>query len=476
MSLDSDVPGRADAVVTSSVRSLRLIRTRGPEKAGSATTVRPATPKRKNSLAVGPSSYSLPPQASGLVTMKRMVALASPTLNESNVEPSPYAWLRTRAPVPTTYAPACDPLYPFQEILENRTSRARGMTGSCTEVVERKFSSCIEIWQVELESCVWRVSFHKYAYVHGDPVQGVDPTGEFIQPLITVGLYAMATLNAVSGGYNAIQSVRAFQDASMYFHAEHFFGWMTSLIKTSFYGGLAAIDLASAVSLATMGGGGPGSVSLPGFSLAVGTNGTLAISKSLVTSITVNWSLINTFASAMTFTQMGIISMAASGSGPFWQGQENFESDVLGKGNWTYEAPSNPAKHDNRLPEYDFVRDRKTRGIFEVLGAKAYIQSGKEGPGLKAFGSIYGTLSAFAREAISHAEGHALGVMRRINGGRGVKEGTITINFPGGPCEACRKGVPELMRDGEILWVKYVKNGVEKLGNFTKSGGWKEGL
>ena len=183
MSLDSDVPGRADAVVTSSVRSLRLIRTRGPEKAGSATTVRPATPKRKNSLAVGPSSYSLPPQASGLVTMKRMVALASPTLNESNVEPSPYAWLRTRAPVPTTYAPACDPLYPFQEILENRTSRARGMTGSCTEVIERKFLICIEIWQVEMEDGVWRVSFHKYAYVHGDPIQGTDPTGKFFTEL-----------------------------------------------------------------------------------------------------------------------------------------------------------------------------------------------------------------------------------------------------------------------------------------------------
>ena len=179
MSLDSDVPGRADAVVTSSVRSLRLIRTRGPEKAGSATTVRPATPKRKNSLAVGPSSYSLPPQASGLVTMKRMVALASPTLNESNVEPSSYAWLRTRAPVPTTYAPACDPLYPFQEILENRTSRARGMTSNCTEVPERKFAICIEIWQVEMEDGVWRVSFHKYAYVHGDPIQGIDPTGKF---------------------------------------------------------------------------------------------------------------------------------------------------------------------------------------------------------------------------------------------------------------------------------------------------------
>ena len=113
-------------------------------------------------------------------TMKRMVAFTESSSNQSYVEPSPYAWLRTRAPVPTTYAPACDPLYPFQEILENRTSRARGMTGSCTEVPERKFAICIEMWQFELESCVWRVSFHKYAYVHGDPVQGIDPTGEFL--------------------------------------------------------------------------------------------------------------------------------------------------------------------------------------------------------------------------------------------------------------------------------------------------------
>jgi hypothetical protein len=47
VSLDSDAPGRADAVVTSSVRSLRLIRNRCPEYVGSATTVRPVTLKRK---------------------------------------------------------------------------------------------------------------------------------------------------------------------------------------------------------------------------------------------------------------------------------------------------------------------------------------------------------------------------------------------------------------------------------------------
>ena len=117
-----------------------------------------------------------------------MVAFTESSSNQSYVEPSPYAWLRTRAPVPTTYAPACDPLYPFQEILENRTSRARGITGNCTEVVERKFSICIEIWQGKLESCVWRVSFHKYTYVHGDPIQGIDPNGEFAGLLIGIGV------------------------------------------------------------------------------------------------------------------------------------------------------------------------------------------------------------------------------------------------------------------------------------------------
>jgi hypothetical protein len=120
--------------------------------------------------------------------MERMVAITESSINESYVEPSPNAWLRSRTPVPTSYAPACAPLYTFQEILENRTSRARSMTVRCTEVIERKFSICIEIWQFELESCVWRVSFHKYAYVHGDPIQGVDPTGMFLGTLISVGI------------------------------------------------------------------------------------------------------------------------------------------------------------------------------------------------------------------------------------------------------------------------------------------------
>jgi hypothetical protein len=132
-----------------------------------------------------------------------MVALAPSSPQESYAEPSPYAWLRSRTPIPTTYAPACEPLYPFLHIFENRTSRARGMTGSCAEVVERTFAICIEIWQFELESCVWRVSFHKYAYVHGDPVNAIDPTGMFWQ-----SLYVQVKSAAVNLGVLASVSAR----------------------------------------------------------------------------------------------------------------------------------------------------------------------------------------------------------------------------------------------------------------------------
>jgi hypothetical protein len=74
------------------------------------------------------------------------------------------------------------------------------MTVSCTEVVERKFAICIEIWQVELEDGVWRASFHKYAYVHGDPVNAIDPTGWFssTQVVVTVGIGASSMSQGAS--------------------------------------------------------------------------------------------------------------------------------------------------------------------------------------------------------------------------------------------------------------------------------------
>jgi RHS repeat-associated protein len=63
-----------------------------------------------------------------------MVALTSATSNASYTEPSPYAWLRSRAPVPTTYAPACEPLSAFDDVLKNRTSRTRSLADRCTGV------------------------------------------------------------------------------------------------------------------------------------------------------------------------------------------------------------------------------------------------------------------------------------------------------------------------------------------------------
>ena len=54
-----------------------------------------------------------------------------------------------------------------------------------------------------MEDGVWRVSFHKYAYVHGDPIQGIDPTGKFI-----------GTVLGVAGGLFGGLSVRASKDSA----------------------------------------------------------------------------------------------------------------------------------------------------------------------------------------------------------------------------------------------------------------------
>jgi RHS repeat-associated protein len=144
-----------------------------------------------------------------------MVALSPSLLNESYIEPSRYDWLRARAPVPTTYAPACEPLAEFAEVSENRTSRARGITTICTGVLLVSYetaSSYVVVW-LELrwiehngeafDSRVGQMyvrarfydlhrfttidpffgnrsdplSFNKFGFVHANPIMGIDPTG-----------------------------------------------------------------------------------------------------------------------------------------------------------------------------------------------------------------------------------------------------------------------------------------------------------
>lgn len=88
------------------------------------------------------------------------------------------------------------------------------MTDNCVEVPSRKCLICIEMWQFELESCVWRVSFHKYAYVHGDPIQGIDPTGMFFSVGgVLSGMSLGSSLNGLAGyaaktaGQSALETI-----------------------------------------------------------------------------------------------------------------------------------------------------------------------------------------------------------------------------------------------------------------------------
>jgi RHS repeat-associated protein len=55
-------------------------------------------------------------------------------------------------------------------------------------------------------------SLHKYAYVHGDPIQGVDPTGQFLAGLgITITTAAFRTSKEL--GYSALATTAAYAAA-----------------------------------------------------------------------------------------------------------------------------------------------------------------------------------------------------------------------------------------------------------------------
>jgi hypothetical protein len=121
---------------------------------------------------------------------------------------------------------------------------------------------------------------------------------------------------------------------------------------------------------------------------------------------------------------------------------------------------------DDRLPirvssDYSespvIPRDGKTRAVFDDhAGSQIPIQSGIEGPGTR-IGSYIRTssLSAEARNSLTHVEGHAVAVMHEHN----LPESTIFINYVGGPCESyCMKGVPELLGPGKKLNVVYPRS------------------
>ncbi|WP_390630444.1 RHS repeat-associated core domain-containing protein [Roseiconus lacunae] len=78
-------------------------------------------------------------------------------------------------------------------------------------------------------------SLHKYAYVHGDPVQGVDPTGLFNVPAMAVRIGIGVALGATGAvGFNA---VRNHAIAMPLFH-----GWKQAFLAGAIIGGAGVVS------------------------------------------------------------------------------------------------------------------------------------------------------------------------------------------------------------------------------------------
>jgi hypothetical protein len=83
------------------------------------------------------------------------------------------------------------------------------------------------------------------------------------------------------------------------------------------------------------------------------------------------------------------------------------------------------------------------------------------GPVSGVFSNLIG-LSDDAIIALKHVEAHAIANMIKNN----LDEASLFINYASGPCRFCRAGIPELMQDGQKLWVIFEQG----IGFFTRAG------
>jgi hypothetical protein len=307
------------------------------------------------------------------------------------------------------------------------------MTVSCTEVVERKFSICIEIWQVELESCVWRVSFHKYAYVHGDPIQGIDPTGMFVESQTLFSVYQSLTA--------AFAAVSAF--ASLKAAVEHFSyaAQSTTTVAAFIHEGIALLNLAlAALDVAVL----YRALSMDptsGFQLAGNRAAALSINAVAVAYLT-RLALVSGMTAGVAvqslLTGQIILSTGSSQLGPEYN-------------NWTWQRPTNPSPTHPDLPKYGPDNWDNTFGVFQGEGKFAWLKSDPRGPSQfiqQAIDRLGPQVSHLAR----HVEFHAVGIMRKL----GIKKASVTINRPKGGCEGvngCLENVSKVMKEGEELTV-----------------------
>jgi hypothetical protein len=84
------------------------------------------------------------------------------------------------------------------------------------------------------------------------------------------------------------------------------------------------------------------------------------------------------------------------------------------------------------------------------------------GDALDVFRSRLGRLSDDAVKSLKHVEGHAAAEMVKNN----LKEGVLHINYKTGPCQFGRRGVSELLGEGQKLWVVFP----DGIGYFTNKG------
>jgi hypothetical protein len=94
-----------------------------------------------------------------------------------------------------------------------------------------------------------------------------------------------------------------------------------------------------------------------------------------------------------------------------------------------------------------------------LLNGLTPLVSGGPAPGV--FSNLVG-LSDDAIIALKHVEAHAVANMITNN----LDEASLFINYASGPCRFCRSGIPELMQNGQKLWVVFEQG----VGFFTRTG------
>ena len=133
-----------------------------------------------------------------------------------------------------------------------------------------------------------RQSFHKYGYVHGDPIQGIDPTGmffgnvAFLHQALSVGFAALGALNTVHSLQYSINAVHSWLEGDT---------WQT-IFDTSMallHGMAAALDFQTAASVLKIPPPPPMGVAVS----SVGSNGGLVVRAMLLNPAFEAWVLGN---------------------------------------------------------------------------------------------------------------------------------------------------------------------------------------